>query len=276
MPLMSSSDLDAQPEATVPRLLFRYRPFRNEHDSLRKILVANEWYFGSRQDFDDQADCVLTGVVLDRNHIRDLMVKAFGPLTADRESQIEQYLADPEGERRTIADVQKYINDVGILCLSELYDDPELWRVYANDGKGVCLCLETLKIAYDEHYLYRGPWQVTYSDSPKQPWDPRGDRAYQLAQTEDHLLRKSSRWRYQQEWRFFMHKDAERTVGYHPMPQEALCGIICGPRMTATDRQQLRKWIMAGPFRPTLYYFDSLEGWIAESLAEPPAVRSAP
>ena len=29
-----------------------------------KILVHNEWYFGSRQDFDDQADCVLTGVVL--------------------------------------------------------------------------------------------------------------------------------------------------------------------------------------------------------------------
>ena len=74
-------------------------------------------------------------MTLDRNHIRDLMVKAFGPLTTDRESQIEQYLADPDGESRTIADVQKYINDVGILCLSELYDDPELWRVYANDGR---------------------------------------------------------------------------------------------------------------------------------------------
>jgi len=271
MPLMSSSDPDAQPEETVPRFLFRYRPFRDEHDSLRKILVNNEWYFGSRQDFDDQADCKLTGVLLDRDHIRNLMVKAFGPLTPNRENQVEQYLADPDGERRTIADVQKYINDVGILCLSELCDDPELWRIYANNGKGVCLCLETLKIAYDEHYLYRGPWQVTYSDSPKQPWDPRGDRDYQLAQTEDHLLRKSSRWGYQKEWRFFMHQGTERTVGYHPMPQSALRGIICGPRMTATDRQQLRKWMMAGPFRPTVYYFNSLEGWIAE----PQAIRSA-
>lgn len=261
----STPMMDAKLEDTVPRLLFRYRPFRDEHDSLRKILLNNEWYFGSRRDFDDQADCVLTGVVRDPSHIRGLMTKAFGPLTADRESQIEQYLADPDGERRTVADVQEYINNVGILCLSELYDDPELWRIYADNGRGVCLCLETLKIAYDEHYLYRGPWQVIYSDNPKQPWDPRGDEAYQLAQTEDHLLRKSSRWRYQKEWRFFMHHDAECTVGYHPIPQGALCGIICGPRMTATDRQQLRKWVAAGPFKPALYYFDSVGGWIAES-----------
>jgi hypothetical protein len=125
----STTVMGAKPEDTVPRLLFRYRPFRDEHDSLRKLLLNNEWYFGSRQNFDDQADCELTGVVLDRKHIRDLMIKAFGPLTADRETQIEQFLANPDGERRAVAEIQKYINDVGILCLSESYDDPELWRI---------------------------------------------------------------------------------------------------------------------------------------------------
>jgi hypothetical protein len=48
MSLMTSSELDAQSEGTVPQLLFRYRPFRDEYDSLRKILINNEWYLGSR------------------------------------------------------------------------------------------------------------------------------------------------------------------------------------------------------------------------------------
>jgi hypothetical protein len=51
----STTVMGAKPEDTVPRLLFRYRPFRDEHDSLRsKLLLNNEWYFGSRQNFDDQ------------------------------------------------------------------------------------------------------------------------------------------------------------------------------------------------------------------------------
>src|ERR1700687_5953378 len=130
MSLMTSSELDAQSEGTVPQLLFRYRPFRDEYDSLRKILINNEWYLGSRQNFDDETDCVLTGIVRDRDHIRGLMTENYGALTAARENEIERFLADPDGERRAVADVQKYINDVGILCLSELYDDPELWRTY--------------------------------------------------------------------------------------------------------------------------------------------------
>jgi hypothetical protein len=35
-------------EYTVPKYLFRYRPFEDQFESVRRILVNNEWYSGSR------------------------------------------------------------------------------------------------------------------------------------------------------------------------------------------------------------------------------------
>jgi len=39
--------------------LYRYRPFRDDFDSLRRILSENLWWFGSRTGFDDELDSVL-------------------------------------------------------------------------------------------------------------------------------------------------------------------------------------------------------------------------
>ncbi len=62
--------------------------------------------------------------------MRSLMAKKDGGLTKDREDEIERFLADPvEAERRTVDEVQGYVNRAGILCLSELHEDPELWRL---------------------------------------------------------------------------------------------------------------------------------------------------
>jgi hypothetical protein len=234
---------------TVPKYLFRYRSFADRYDSLRRILVNNEWYFGSRVDFDDQADCKLPGILIDRDHLRRVMAKKDGgKLSEAREKEIEQFLANPKSPDGTLAAVQKYVDSVGILCLSELHEDPELWKIYADSGRGVCLCLETLKIAFAADYIERGPFEVIYSDDPKLPWDPRGDRDYQNAQTEDHLLRKGTIWAYQKEWRFFLHRGEESTVGFHPLPPEALQAVILGPRLTEGERELVRSWIKAGPF----------------------------
>jgi hypothetical protein len=239
-------------EATVPRFLYRYRALDDRFDSLQKILLNNLWYLGSRKDFDDQEDMVLPGVVLRREHLRDLAIEKNGNLTADIESQIEQYLADPLSERRTTAAIQKDLDEVGILCLSEQPDNRELWRIYADDGKGVCLMLESLDIfpATSKGPFY-GPFEVRYSDEDKKPYDPRLDR---VAQADDHLLRKRAPWAYQKEWRFIRHhRGRHSTVGYCSLPQLALVGIIFGWQLSAGERAMICGWMNAGPFRPRLF-----------------------
>jgi hypothetical protein len=149
-----------------------------------------------------------------------------------------------------MVEVQNYINNVGILCFSEIGNLPALWKDYADDGRGVCLWLETLKIVNHERCRDRGPFEVIYSDATKRPWDPRGED--QLAQTESHLLRKATRWQYQKEWRFIMHDEARKTVGYHSMPIDSLRAVILGYKLTLGECQEIRKWIVGGPFRPSL------------------------
>lgn len=234
----------------VPRFLFRYRAFLDKYDSLRRILVHNQWYFGSRLDFDDQDDCKLPGVLVRRKHLRRLMAEKDGSLTKAREQEIERLLKNPESEHHLTEEVQGYINRVGILCLSESADDPDLWALYAEGGHGVCLVLDTLEVA--AQYVDRGPFEVRYSDDPKLPWDPRGSKSYQIAQTEDHLCRKATKWQSQKEWRFILHKDREPTVGYHPMPSAALRSIILGDKLAQWERDEVLTWLSWGPFRNAL------------------------
>jgi hypothetical protein len=233
---------------TIPRFLHRYRAFRDEYDSLRKILAENRWYLGSRVNFDDQEDCLVPGVIVDRSYLEKLMRTQYGTLTPALRSQIKQLLADPQAEKRVTADMQGYVDNVGILCLSELDDDSELWRIYADNGRGVCLRLDMAKVIEREPFLLRGPFEVIYGNGPKMIWDPLAGKNLQLAQTDDQLLRKAEKWAYQKEWRFFMHRDADRTVGEYPMPTDALSAVILGRGLPESECREVSHWIRSGPW----------------------------
>jgi len=240
-----------QVESTIPRYLYRFRAFQDEHESLKRILVDNRWYFGSRADFDDQQDCVVPGVTIDRRYLERLVIDRDESISVRRRWQIERLLADPNAGRSLAAQIQWNVDNVGMLCLSELDDQPELWRLYADTGHGVCLCLDTTRIVATNYYGERGPFQIKYSDRPKSPWNPHLDGDARLAAAEDHLLRKGSIWEYQKEWRFILHHDREKTVGEHPMPYDALSAIIFGRRLTEIECREVVTWIRSGPWNPT-------------------------
>jgi hypothetical protein len=194
---------------------------------------------------------VVPGVVLVAEHIRKVAKKKNGN-SAAVESQIEQYLKDPLSERRTTAAIQKDLDEIGILCLSEEPDNRELWKIYADDGNGVCLMLQSLEIfpAKSVGPIY-GPFDVKYSDGDKAPYDPRRDP---LVQSDDHLLRKRTQWAYQKEWRFIRHRYGNHsTVGFYPLPASALIGLIFGWRLNPEEITEIRRWANAGPFRPRLF-----------------------
>jgi hypothetical protein len=233
---------------TIPRWLYRYRAFQDEHDSLRSILKKNRWYFGSRASFDDHEDCVVPGIVIDRRHSERVVRTKDGGMTPERQRQIAQLLADPLAPSRITADVQHLVDHVGILCLSELDDDPELWRLYADDGRGVCLRLDAIKVAEAEPYRLHGPFEVTYCDDPKQAWDPHGDIE---TQTEVTFLQKRTIWGYQKEWRFIMHDGDRRSVGdQYAMPPDALVAVILGRRLTEAQCREVVRWVRSGPWNP--------------------------
>jgi hypothetical protein len=49
-------------ELIPPKLLYKYRPFADPHDSVQRMLARNMWWFGSRRGFDDSEDFVFPGI----------------------------------------------------------------------------------------------------------------------------------------------------------------------------------------------------------------------
>jgi hypothetical protein len=235
----------------IPKYLYRYLPYRNEFDSLRQALKHNNWWFGSRANFDDEDDSRVPGIVIDGENLRRMNEEFYGTIDSQSEQSISTFLQDPESGAKATSAVQGFIDRVGMLCLSETPNSQEMWNLYADGGRGVCLCFDASELAFDPDFIARGPFPVQYSDEPKCTWDPRGELAFQLEQTHDHLLRKAARWSYQREWRLWViPKRGGNAQGYQAMPCESLEAVIFGPMLDDSETADIEGWIIDGPFTP--------------------------
>ncbi|MDB5107685.1 MAG: hypothetical protein JWM69_626 [Candidatus Binatus sp.] len=204
------------------------------------MLSENLWWFGSRSGFDDKLDCVLGGVVLTRANIEQRVRESGG-----NEEDLRKALNDSSLSYRVPISVQEQsIDSTGILCLSELGDDPRLWHDYADSDHGVCLCLSTGNLLNTREYSVYKPREMHYLDAPPQVWNPGAED--RLAQTAAVLLRKNTKWKYQKEWRILR----PGGVGEHRMPTDSLVSVILGRKLSEAKKRRVAKWVQSGPWNP--------------------------
>jgi hypothetical protein len=212
----------AKKKLIPPKLLFKYRPFSDPNDSVRRMLALNMWWFGSRKYFDDTKDFIFPGIKPDR--------------------RLREY--DLQRENVYMQDV---LDKTGVFCLSAKAEQPELWSKYADHGAGLCVELESDHVTDPDH----GPFSVTYSDKPKPAWQYGASQEKRNALTTAALLQKSTGWRYQIEWRCIRTwaRDAKPTAQrYYPVKSRALVGIIFGWKLSEHERRQMIEWTSAGPW----------------------------
>lgn len=209
-----------------PRSLYKYRPVVDPHDSVRKMLALNCWWFGSRRSFDDPEDLIFPGIKEDRRLVR----------------------LNLETAR---ADMQDVLDKTGVFCLSESAKDPDLWRLYASDGAGICVELESDHVTEPDF----GPFKVIYSDKPKPLWDHFAGQEKRRKFVDAHLLQKKRIWRNQAEWRCIRkwERREEATANrYYPIAPRALLTVIFGWRLSDEEKQRIVEWIAAGGWRRTV------------------------
>ncbi len=203
-----------------PRLLYKYRPFADQHDSVRKILSQNNWWFGSRLSFDDDEDFIFPGVEDDARLVGlDL--------------------------ERAKTDVQDVLDKTGVFCLSENPKDPDLWHRYGSDGAGICFELESDHVTEPDF----GPFKVKYSDRPKPLWDRFASAEKRRKFVDAHLLQKSTSWKRQAEWRCVRKWEARckpTANRYYPIARRALTAVIFGWRLTEREQWQVIDWMKLG------------------------------
>jgi hypothetical protein len=118
--------------------------------------------------------------------------------------------------------------DVGIFCLSEVWDNKLMWSHYSNCHKGICYIFKS-----DRNLpFFASALPITYSENyPKLNF---------LTASKDSLiidkmfLTKSTDWSYEKERRIF---DIENGPGLREFPGCLLKGVIFGCRISKADLQ---------------------------------------
>jgi len=239
-----------------PSHLYRYR-LANE-TVLRPILEKNVLYFASPNRFNDPHDCCVPAVFFkSEDDIRvycDRLLREKLPTmpTHERHQRIEQLILN-RGWEKVAAQVQNEIDNAGMLCLTENWDNARMWDNYADSGRGVCLEF----LAWDDNGLTAfglNSFSITYSDSRGynilgDPWE----------QAKTILLTKSPEWSYENEWRIiFRNRPGQCTVGNILFPPEFMTSLIFGKNVDQATKVAVRKWIRAGRCRPALYQVQSI------------------
>jgi len=131
-------------------------------------------------------------------------------------------------------------NDMGVLCFSEVWNDLQMWSLYADSGNGICLRLScaSLKAGLAPPDC---PLPVQYSDRARAPWRVPDDEREDEEVVAESLLQKTLAWEYQREWRMLRH-----TGRYNALPPNALCGLIFGWHVTMEVRKEIADWIASG------------------------------
>ena len=266
----------------APEFLHRYRSMTSlrAREDVERILVHRQIHLSSPAWFNDPFDCKVprSRDVSDATLVAWLNARCWrelrrrievesGPFAkGPTDSQVarrreELWVTRHEILDQDVAVFQRYVDNCGVLSLSERSDDILLWSYYADSHRGVCLRFrhDALRFPQDPdpkpplmQNVLQPAEQVEYSESYPATsfvWSPPWER-YRAW-----MLTKSSHWCYEREWRVILQpkkqpefEDAvvlptETRHDSQSLPEDALVGVILGCGIKPEDERTVQEWL---------------------------------
>jgi hypothetical protein len=186
--------------------LYKYRPF---NDYLEPIITSRKIWFPTRAKLNDPEDLQLNLVNdVDPDAYRKFLIRK-----ADQESWSSKHLKynlkkaftskgylSREAKHkiaRSQAVIQKHLDGLGILSLSETDESPLLWERYGDQQRGVCI---VFKMELSEYLI-----KVEY-ETPRP--EPKLSQLLLSVDADRELIRilktKTTKWSDELEWRSFV------------------------------------------------------------------------
>lgn len=193
----------------TPTLLYKYREFSENTD---KIILTSELYFASHNSFNDPFDSNLE--FREINSYTDEEFEEYCEKKQKNE-QKDEYL------KKLKEDLNRAKSEVGILCMSQNYQNILMWSHYAKNHEGLCFGFD-FRLFEDEKIK---SYQVSYSGNEEYElisfFNPKGGEIKRMFTT------KSKFWSYEKEVRFLDLKGG-KTIGVKKFIKECLKEIIFG------------------------------------------------
>ena len=233
-----------------PVKLYKYRHW---NDNTKKILINNELYFQSAENFNDPFDANIildmdatpaewiSRAVLLHNHYGGEMPKS----EYQKMCSVLYHITEEErayfSKNVTELVTQEVRKNTGIYCFTKSEDNILMWSHYANEHKGICLEFDhsapALFSAAKVNYCFDYP-KVNYFTS-----------------TYDELMNiryftKAKDWEYEQEYRIVIPDFSSQIKA---IESQIITGAICGCCMPDEDIKEVIAILQDRP-TPTMLY----------------------
>lgn len=232
----------------LPPLIYKYRTWSDEYH--KRFINEREIFMASARSFEDDLDChnptrfdLLTSQQIydyyfwsskkENTNFTRQQHREFARNWA-KKSPVKDKLTVEKWKAQTL---EEYYDHDGILSLTENWNNEEMWRKYADDGKGFC-------IAYNTRKLFRhigGGGTVDYVDElPIILPEPFMTFAEALR---NRVYCKLKKWSFEEEYRtkkFWPHVATiqDRQIR---LPKEVFNKIILGDNISESDKDEIIK-----------------------------------
>lgn len=240
---------------------------------LPELLSGRSLLFSSRTTFNDPFDCRPNfrlrankeAISFFQSKLRGLKLSPARRLIKAIEG-VRTVNADP----RAISDhLQNLLDNTGVLCLAEKWDEPLMWSHYAKSHQGITVGF------HSDAEIFQLAQPVIYTDTLPQVLIPV-DESPQLFF--DVFQNKDSRWQYEEEWRIVkpyldtLQRDEQyrdlvchttvaeaqsladqRGPATYQFPKTAIASVTLGMKIAPEDEKAVIKMIHDADLRISIY-----------------------
>ena len=200
---------------SVPKYLFKYKSIGSLEDVERilDIIQNNRLYYPTYKQLNDPLEGAGFNIKIPGWAGNNILKAADTELSPIEELKLEY----------------------GILSLSDCPNSPQLWAHYANNYKGVCLCMKTKGLLLNAK-------KVSYCNERDESngFDVDSRRKAVL----DNLYIKQLDWSYEHEWRDI--KRIKNNNQFYSFSSDELAGVIIGKSLLGVVGDMLAKEIPNG------------------------------
>jgi hypothetical protein len=242
--------------ATVKQTLYKYMPVQSEEALERLVaILTGRIYYSSPASFNDPFEMSAMFDAPDQDEVMAVLDET-GPLadlhlSKSARSKIYRQVRATLGTNRVVS--RKWIESIGVLCLTTSPCDLLMWAHYAHNHTGICLGFDS----GFEPFSTAQPVRYQEDRARVAPLDT-ASREQQLV--EKVLFVKSPHWRYESEWRCIKRpvRDDEKAYYrdlYRQQPEKCddiaqLLASEGGPGHYEFDVGALRRIYLGARMRP--------------------------
>ena len=229
-------------EMDLPPTLYKYRDWTEEKH--KRVLTHNELFFAPPALFEDEFDCkvpIRYDLMTDEEIYEKYLNSSKEENPHFTRQQHRKFARDWQKkgllrDKRHLEDIEKefsekFNNLFGVLSLTAIHDNYEMWNKYANKGKGFCIGFRTIPLFELSQYFGGGGEVIYYDELPIiKESDPLEKK---------HFLQIHSKLRiyeFEKEYRVtkFNIKNRKATI-----PNNIFVEIIIGDKMTDEMKNEI-------------------------------------